>query len=124
MPDEAVQHHLVAGLRSIKDISVTEVPFIGAHNRQNDIRVVLGDDKRPLLSEDYDLKVITLFAATHQHSLGTRFRPAASLLPSQPSDSPPSDVPLILYLNDTLRRVLLGQAKKKIAALPSNEPSD
>jgi hypothetical protein len=107
---ESVKHHLASHLTSIPAMSVEVEPTMNADSaRRNDIRLAgLGGD-RAILAEEYDVKVLSLYAPTHQRGL------AACRL--EPNLTP---------LDDTVNRirsVLAYQAKRKALALPTH-PAD
>lgn len=107
---EAIKHSIASGLRTIKGLDVLAEPFMANLRRRNDLRVSSIDG--PVAKEEYDVKVITLYAPTHSRSFA-----AASI----PASDPPTP------LQDAFARVqqvLAYQGKRKTNRLPvTNDPA-
>jgi hypothetical protein len=107
---ETIKHSLAGALRWINDISVTEEPFIRNTTRRNDIEVRYeGDSIRTLPTEQYNLRVSSMTAASTASDYAIRHK----------ADD---DRPVVTVLN-VIQRILAGQARRKVRALPNRPES-
>nr|XP_031857099.1 uncharacterized protein CI109_007545 [Kwoniella shandongensis]KAA5524170.1 hypothetical protein CI109_007545 [Kwoniella shandongensis] len=117
---DAIKHRLAAALRSIPGSSVVEEPYIlDRLDRLNDIRVTLDDsDNRHALAEEYDLKIVSLFAPTYQEALRSNGKTREERLEVEKLEREG------LWGEDAMRRalkVLAQQARRKVTGLPAEE---
>nr|XP_018264589.1 uncharacterized protein I303_02761 [Kwoniella dejecticola CBS 10117]OBR86747.1 hypothetical protein I303_02761 [Kwoniella dejecticola CBS 10117] len=115
---ESVKHQLSSGLKAIPLSTVTVEPFIAHHMRRNDIRITLEGDGRPVIREEYDLKVVSLSAPSHQQNL------RANGWTSEEKREVARDMEEKKYMEDAgrrIRRVLKQQARRKVTNLPEGD---
>lgn len=97
---EAVKHHIASALRSVPTLQVTVEPFInGIHGRRNDVAVHDFGGDRVVLSEEYDIKVTSLFSDTNLAQLSTRPPPADTV-----ADTISAKVQAVLALHAARKR--------------------
>nr|XP_031857098.1 uncharacterized protein CI109_007546 [Kwoniella shandongensis]KAA5524169.1 hypothetical protein CI109_007546 [Kwoniella shandongensis] len=117
---DAVKHRLASALKSIPGASVVEEPYmIDRLDRLNDIRITMDDaDNRQVISEEYDLKIVSLFATTYQEALWLNGKTREEKMEYERLEREG------LWEEDTTRRVmkvLAQQARRKVTSLPAEE---
>ncbi|OCF56745.1 hypothetical protein L486_05599 [Kwoniella mangroviensis CBS 10435] len=120
---EAVKHHLAAGLRSIPSAKVVVEPFIDRRaSRKNDIKVVIDDGlDRPVVMEENDLKVVSLFAPTHQASLRSNGRTTEEKDEVRRLER---ERKFAEDMEKRMLRVLAQQARRKVTRLPEGREEE
>nr|XP_031862100.1 uncharacterized protein CI109_002513 [Kwoniella shandongensis]KAA5529172.1 hypothetical protein CI109_002513 [Kwoniella shandongensis] len=117
---DAVKHRLAAALKSIPGSTVVEEPYIvNRLDRLNDIKVTLDDaDNRPTITEEYDLKIISLYASTYQEALQSNGKTREERMEFERLGLAGQ------WEEETEKRalkVLAQQARRKVTGLPAEE---